>query len=616
MVAGASLLPFEAAGQEAMAAMAPDYYPPSRHGLRGSHPGSNENAHARAWEGREDWGPTTDTGEEYDLVVVGGGISGLAAGYFFQKEHGRDKKILILDNHDDFGGHAKRNEHHIDGNMRIGQGGSESFEGTQDYSEFLLGVIRDIGIDMDLFHETYDVGFYKREGLGPAMFFNKAVFGEDKLVMHPFCDYTGFIEGMMRSTMDLEDAIAQTPLSARGKEQLLRVVKADQSVLNVPKEELRAYARRTNYFDFLKNTLGVDDPHVLHIARHTSVDYTEGGLDALSMAGALASGALGGDPYVAWGDTIGEYAYQRYVNKEEGTYRTEDPFIHHFPDGNATVARCLVKKMIPHVGPGESAAEIVTSKFDYTQLDQESNAVRLRLNSTAVNVKHNGNPESASEVHVNYIKDGKSYTVKAKNVVMGCYNMMIPFIVSDLPEDQFAALRTQTKVPFQYSTVGLRHWRMIKELGLGIAMCPGNIHTAVNMDYPVSIGEYEYTKGPDEPCILHMRAAPRGDTVGAPLRQQFMEARYRMLAMSFDDYEQEIREHLTGMFPKELFDFDRDVSSISVNRWAHGYSHGDPGPVGRRPFGRITIANSDANDSSLASNAIMQAYRAVRELPI
>ncbi len=616
MVAGASMLPFNGSSQAAMSAMVPDYYPPALTGLRGSHPGSNDSAHERAWEGREDWGTSTNLDEEYDLVVVGGGISGLAAGYFFQKEYGGNRKILILDNHDDFGGHAKRNEHHIDGKIRIGQGGSESFEGTGDYSEFLLGVIKDIGIDMDLFQETYDVGFYKREGLGPAMFFNKAVFGEDKLVKHPLCDYTGFIEGMMRPTLAIEDAVRETPLSAEGKEQLLRVIKADQSVLDVPKEQLREYARQTNYFDFLKNTLGVDDPLVLQIARHTSVDYTEGGLDAISMAAALSSGALGDDPYVAWGDTIGEDAYQKYVRKEEGMYLTQDPFIHHFPDGNATIARCLVKKMIPNVGPGENAAEIVTSKFEYEELDKDSNPVRLRLNSTAVNVKHKGDPQTATEVFVNYINDGKSYVVKAKNVVMGCYNMMIPFIVSGLPEDQNAALRSQSKVPLQYSTVGLRHWRMLKELGLGIAMCPGNIHTAVNMDYPVSIGDYEYTKSPHEPCILHMRAAPRGDTVGAPLRQQFTEARYRMLAMEFSDYEQEIREHLNGMFPGELFDFDRDVTSISVNRWAHGYSYGDIGPVGRRPFGRITIANSDATDSSLANNAIMQAYRAVTELAL
>jgi len=151
-------------------------------------------------------------------------------------------------------------------------------------------------------------------------------------------------------------------------------------------------------------------------------------------------------------------------------------------------------------------------------------------------------------------------------------------------------------------------------MGIGFVMCPGNMHQAVGMDFPVSMGGYEYTKTPDDPCILHMRSAPHGDTIGAPAVEQFREARYRMLGLQFNDYEEEIREHLGGMFPKELFDFDRDVESISVNRWAHGYSYGDPGPVGRQPFGRITIANSDANDSSLVQNAISQAHRAVQEL--
>jgi len=130
IAAGAATLPFAGSSQAAMAALAPSYYPPARTGLRGSHPGSNEHAHSRAWAGRTDWGATTDLNEAYDLVVVGGGLSGLSAAYFYQQEHGTDKKVLILDNHDDFGGHAKRNEHTIDGVLRLGEGGSESFEGV------------------------------------------------------------------------------------------------------------------------------------------------------------------------------------------------------------------------------------------------------------------------------------------------------------------------------------------------------------------------------------------------------------------------------------------------------------------------------------------------------
>jgi spermidine dehydrogenase len=134
------------------------------------------------------------------------------------------------------------------------------------------------------------------------------------------------------------------------------------------------------------------------------------------------------------------------------------------------------------------------------------------------------------------------------------------------------------------------------------------------MDYPVSMGGYEFTSTPNDPCILHMRSAPVGETVGAPSVEQFREARYRMLGLQFKDYEEELREHLGGMLPQELFNFDQDVKSISINRWAHAYARGNPGVIGRQPFGRITIANSDAVSSSGLQSAVEQAWRAVKEL--
>ena len=607
------MLPFGGSGQTVMAALDPSYYPPARTGLRGSHPGSYEHAHSRAWAGKTDWGPTTDLEEVYDLVVVGGGLSGLSAAYFYQQKHGTDKKVLILDNHDDFGGHAKRNEHTINGVTLLGEGGSESFEAPYDFSETVLNLLKDIGVDMDRFQTAYDVDFFRRHNLGAVTYFNKQTFGEDKVVKHPFCDYPAFVEGLLRSTLSYEKAVQQTPLSEKGKEQLLRVLKADQHVLNVPKEELRDYIQTHSYFDYLKNTLGVDDPGVLKMARHSVVDVAEGGTDVMTMSEALRSGPLGLDPFASWKDAMEEGTYPD-VNKDGDTYALDPPFIHHFPDGNATIARSLVKKMIPNVGPGENVEQIVLSKFNYAELDKSSNNVRVRLNSTVVNVQHRGDPKTSSDVLVNYIHDNKSYQVKGKGVVMACYNMIIPHIVPNLPKEQDAALRALTKVPLQYTTVGVRNWRAMKEMGIGMAMCPGNIHQVVAMDFPVSIGGYEFTKTPDDPCILHMRSAPLGDTVGAPRVEQFRDARYRMLGLSFNDYEEEIREHLGGMLPKELFEFDRDVESISINRWGHGYSYGNPGIIGRQPFGRITIANSDADNNSVLQGAIDQAHRAVQEL--
>jgi spermidine dehydrogenase len=596
VAAGSSMLPFEASGQAAMAALDPSYYPPALTGLRGSHPGSNDHAHSRAWAGHSDWGATTRLQEDYDLVVVGGGISGLTAAYFYQQKHGADKKVLILDNHDDFGGHAKRNEHSIDGSTLISYGGSQTIVNPKHADPIVLTVFDDIGVDLKRFETAYDIDFFDRNGLGSVTYFNREVFGEDKLVQHPYCNYPNYVEGLPGGKLSHEEAARQAPLSDKGKEQLLRVLNGGLHTLQVPEAELQDYIATHSYFDYLKDTLGVDDPGVLRMARHSGLDWGSGGTDLMSIAAARSCGALGFAPVEV--------------------YDEDNPYIHHFPDGNASIARALVKKLIPGVAPGDNAEALIKARFDYTELDEPGNDVRVRLNSTVVNVEHLGNPESASDVLVSYVNNNQSFQVKAGAVVMACYNMIIPHIVSGLPEEQAAALRLQGKSPLQYTTVGLRNWRGMKELGIGVAMSPGNMHQAVLMDFPVSLGGYEYTKTPDDPCVIQMICCPYG-TVGNSREEQFREARYRMLSLQFEDYEQEIRRHLSGMLPADAFDFDRDVASISVNRWAHGYSTGGPGNstrIGRQPFGRITIANSDSAPGADAKTAMMMAHRAINEL--
>jgi len=596
MAAGSSMLPFEATGQAAMATLDPSNYPPARTGLRGSHPGSYDHAHSRAWGGRSDWGPTTKLPETYDLVVVGGGLSGLAAAYFYQQKHGRDKKVLILDNHDDFGGHAKRNEHTIDGTTCITYGGSQTLVEPNQAHRIVLNLLEDIGVDLGRFKTAYDTGFFKRNNLGAVTYFNKEIFGEDKVVRHPYCNYPNYVEGLQATKLSNEEAAKQAPLSARGKEQLLRVLNGGLHTLKVPKGKLRNYINTHSYFDYLKDPLGVDDPGVLRMARHSGLDWASTGTDLMSIGAAKSCGALGFAPVAV--------------------YDKDNPYVHHFPDGNAGVARALVKKLSPDVARGKNAEELVLARFNYAELDKPGNAVRIRLNSTVVNVKHGGDPGNSSDVFVNYINGNKSHQVKAKGVVMACYNMIIPHIVSGLPEKQAAALKLQVKSPLQYTTVGLKNWRAMKELGIGLAMSPGNMHQAVLMDFPVSMGGYEYTKTPDDPCVIQMISCPYGK-VGTPRLEQFREARFRMLALQFKDYEQEVRSHLSGMLPRGLFDFDRDVASISVNRWAHGYTAGGPGnstQIGRKPFGRITIANSDSAPGADAKTAMMMGYRAVNEL--
>lgn len=575
----------------------PSPYPPGLTGLRGSHPGSNTIAHQRAWNGEFRVADARPTDEHYDLVVVGAGLSGLAAAAFYRQQYGPDKKILILDNHDDFGGHAKRNEHNIDGKTLITYGGSQTLVEPRTASPVIRKLFTDIGVDLYRFDTAFDRDFYGRHDLSATTYFNEKHFGQDTLVHHPFCNYYNYVEGLPGAAVTDEQAVAATPLSDRGKQQLLRVLQGGVHSLQIAKTELDEYLDSHNYFDYLTQTLGVDDPDVLRMARHSGIDWSNAGAELLSIAEAKECGALGFAPVAS--------------------YDEDHPYIHHFPDGNAGVARTLVNYLIPSVAQGSNAEALVKARFDYSQLDRPEHTTRLRLNSTVVDVQHNGSADSADDVCVRYVADGSTFEVSANNVIMACYNVMIPHLVTDLPAVQAEALSQQMKSPLIYTTIGLRNWRAFKEQGLGLAMCPGNMHQTVFMDFPVSLGGYQYTQNPDDPCVIQMISCPYSEELGKPRSEQYKEARYRMLGRQFSDYESEIREHLSGMLSSQYFDFDREVASVTVNRWAHGYTVAGPGDsvqIGRQPFGRITIANSDSAPSADAIAAMEMGYRAVQEL--
>ena len=493
-----------------------EYYPPALTGLRGSHPGANTHAHNLAWQSSYKVGSVRSTHEIYDLVVVGAGLSGLASAYFYRKRFGPDSKILILDNHDDFGGHAKRNEHTIDGQRLISYGGSQTLVEPRSASAIMQTLFQDVGIDLKRFDTAFDQGFYKRHELGATTYFNAKHFGRDTLVRHPFCNYYNYLEGLPGAAISDEDAVAQTPLSDRGKQQLLRVLKGGLHTLNLEDKALERYVETTNYFAYLKQTLGVDDPQVLRMARHSGIDWSNAGAELLTIAEAKECGALGFAPVPV--------------------YDVNNPYIHHFPDGNAGVARALVRHLIPGVAPGNNAEALVNMRFNYQQLDRPDQHARIRLNSTVVNVQHQRGTQRRDSVAISYVHDDTLAGVSAKHVVMACYNMMIPHIVSDLPEAQAEALRQQMKSPLIYTTVGLRNWRALQAQGLGLAMCPGNMHQTTFIDFPVSLGGYRYTQSPDEPCVIQMISCPYSEELGKPRAEQYKEARYQMLSRQFSDY--------------------------------------------------------------------------------
>jgi spermidine dehydrogenase len=286
--------------------------------------------------------------------------------------------------------------------------------------------------------------------------------------------------------------------------------------------------------------------------------------------------------------------------------------------------------MIPAAASGTTMEDVVTARFDYSKLDQESSAVRLRLNSTVVKAQHDGDPKTAKRVVVTYIRGGRAYRVKARSCILACYNAAIPYLCPELPEPQREALAFQVKIPILYTSVALHNWHAWKKLGIGGVVAPGSYHTLAMLDFPVSLGNYSFAKGPDEPIVVHMERFPHRPNEGLTPREQHRLARYDMLSEPFESVERNIRVQLAGLLGPGGFDPARDIAGITVNRWAHGYANWGnslynptyadwdderyPHVQARKRFGRIAIANSDAAATPMLEAAVEQGYRAVREL--
>jgi spermidine dehydrogenase len=595
---GASLLPGCAGRIDVGAQDLARYYPPKLTGMRGSHPGSFEVAHGlrdgARWDGE-------DSGETYDLVVVGGGISGLAAAWFYRQAAGTAARILILDNHDDFGGHAKRNEFEIDGRLLIGYGGTMLLEAPGGYPAVAKRLLREIGIDTGRFYTAYDQDLYASLGLTQGIFFDRQTFGADHLAV---------------GDVSAPGTLARSPLSAAGRADLARLFRDERHYLgDLSREEQIDYLLRTDYRTYLGERAGIGD-EALKVVADLPRSVWAVGIDALPARTAWSSG------YPGFGDL--ELDIDAY-DRGEG-----EPNIFHFPDGNASVARLLVRKLIPGVAPGDDMEDVVTARFDYSRLDDPRSAVRLRLNSTAVRVRHvddrPGNP-----VRVTYVREGKALNVTAGQVVMACYHAVIPRLCPETPEAQKQLLSHSLRAPLVYTNVLIRNWTSFVRLGVHRVSCPGGYHHRVMLDYPVSLGDYRCPQRPEEPMVLHMTRVP--GRPGLPAREQFAAGQRDLLATPFEVFERNVRDQLGRVLGDGGFDPARDIAAITVNRWPHGYAYGydpvsdrvafEPGewPAekrhwqnGSRPFGNISIAATDAASNAMTESAIEEAYRAVREL--
>lgn len=565
------------------------YYPPAKTGLRGSHDGSWEPMHGVVSGDVVAHGAPE---EDYDLVVIGAGMSGLAAAWYFRDQK-PDARILILDNHDDFGGHAKRNEFDVDGTFRIGYGGTEAIDTPSGYDPEAKRLLQAIGIEVDRFYDYFDQDFWDREGLSKSILFDAETFGETKLV-------PGY------GSLPWAEFAADMPVSDAAKAAFLRIQTSTEDYLpDLSFDEKYELLRKTSYEDFLRDYARAPE-EVINIYKRWGMSFWCVGMDEVPTT--LIQNYDGGLPGVT------------HTLPRTGS-RNDDPYIFHFPDGNASIARLMVRSLIPGAVPGSTMEDVVLATADYRALDLAKNDVRLRLNSTAVKLNN-----LRDGTVVTYSRAGKTHTVRAGHTIMAGYNMALPYLCDELPDAQVAALQSVPKIPLVYTKVAVPDWQRFKDIGTDFVYYPDGFYKQVEFAYPVSIGGYAAVTTPDAPMVLHMCHVPWVPDTRGP--DQWREGRMRILSTPFETFEFHVKEQLSKALAGHDFEPDRDIAAITVNRWPHGYAYSSeliwepdyardadkPWVIGRQPVGRIHIANSDAGAKADTGVAMAQAFRAVSEI--
>ena len=540
-------------------------------------------------------------------MVVGAGLSGLSAARFFQREFGGDARILILDPLDDVGGHARRNEFRAGGRTLVGYGGSQSLESPATYSWHARSLLRDIDIEVRRFERYFDAGFKARHGLGRGLYFDAETWGRDHFVA-------------IRSREGYAEILKDAPMAERAKRDLAAIHDAPEDWLpGMTDAQKKDRLAAITYRRYLTE----------HVRAHPdAVRFLQTVPNGNWGYGADAVGALDASVEFPGFDGLGldwERPDRRLAPTAHKLWTSEEAYVYHFPEGNAGVARSLVRKLIPGALPGRGMASIPTSRLRYDRLDRAGERVRIRLRSPVVRVRHDGDPAVAERVEVAYVEDGRLRTVHAGRVVLACNNTMIPYLTDELGAAQRAALADAGKLALVYANVQVRDWRAWQRLRIASIRYPTMPWHVASLDFPVSMGRYAFPDEPGDAALLHLaRAACKP---GLPPREQGRAGRGELLGTSFRAMERTIRDQLARALGPGGFDPARDIEGITVNRWAHGYAYeyglpwdtfwpdGElPSHVARRRWGRIAVANADSAPRAYVDSAIDMAYRAVRDL--
>ncbi|MFI6790974.1 NAD(P)-binding protein [Nonomuraea sp. NPDC050383] len=592
-------------------------YPPALTGLRGDDPDALSVPHAlrdgRFWEHA---GAPHPTGEAYDLVVVGGGVSGVAAAHeWLRRDPGA--RVLILDNHDEIGGHARRNEFRGGGRPGplIGPGGSPSLGSPEAWTPEGKELLALLGVEPDTLAGYTDRTLYPGLGLRRGVMCDKETFGHDRLVR-------------FEAGVQAEEWVSRLPIDERARQDLVMLYTDPPDWLaGLSREEKEGRLAELTYSAFLLEVCGVH-PDVERFCR--TMPSARWGYGADSFGAIDAWGTARHWDYPGFqGLGLGRGKPSRFnsptVRKE---WDAGAPL--RFPEGNQALVRMLVGRMIPGFAGSTSADGVTAASYDYDRLDRPGNRVRFRLSSPVVSVRNDGDPrgadpEAASTATVGYFDGYRLRTVSAGAVVLACWHTVIPYLVPELPEDQLRALRAAVKTPVLHATVRLRDWRAWHAAGLRAVRWTGAYWCQTELGRPVSTPGYQSPRDPSEPILAHLVAAPCRSELG-PVRGA-AAGRQALLKTSYEHLEFTVRDQLTRLLEPHGFDPAADIEAVTVNRWGHGYApeyrrpwhdfYPDgpfPAEAARRPFGRIAIANADAVPGAGFDAAVTAAHRAVSEL--
>lgn len=574
-------------------------YPPALTGMRGNHDSSFQHMHSLR-DQQLAFTDVNDTSEYYDLVIVGSGISGLAAAYFYSQRTAGHARILLLDNHEDFGGNARRNEFSHNKQTFIGYAGSRVIDSSS-LNPAMEDLFSTLNIDFQKLHQAHDQNLYKNLALQKGVFFNRDSFASEKLVRG--APFLGYDKPLIESyEFDAKKFVSEVPLSKQGKAHLLKLLTTQEDYLSTQTIlEKKKTLGQISYAEYLRNYVGVSD-EVIQYYEHLPLKRGLGA-SAISARTAMSFGLPG---------------FEGIKPKTEKT--PEEKEIYHFPDGNGSISRLIACHLIPGLASDNSMEGIVTEKLDYAKLDRPGQRVRIRLNSTAVKVLSEG-----EQVSIIYIDDkGLTKSVTANHTVLACPHAVIPYICPELPDLQKKAMKENVRVPVVYANIFVRNWKPFVKAGVSSIYCPGDFFHEVSLNFPVSIGNYRFNKDPEQPAIIHMEHVPYITNSSLTARDHFRSGRYRLLGLSLEDIERHVREQLNNILGEFGFNAGMDILDITINRWAHGASYmhnslyddesAQPFLTARKPYGRITIANADAGGSISMDNAVEEAYRAISEL--